>query len=248
MSTKTTHSQRGKKGRVSSKKIAPPQKMAAPPQRRMARRRRGLGPGIIAVVVVGVAIIALGVIFFLNNQGGASTGTDQAGQYAFQVGSPGPGATAPEIKLLATDGSTFDLAAMRGKTVLLYFQEGLTCQPCWDQLKDIQSNISQFRALGIDQIVSITTDPLSALQQKVTDEGLTIPVLSDTQLVASRTYTANSYGMMGDSRDGHTFIVVGSDGLIKWRADYGGAPKYTMYVPVPNLVADIRAGLNGKTS
>ena len=248
MSTKRTHSQRGKKGPVSSKKIAPPQKMAAPPQRRMARRRRGLGPVIIAVVVVGVAIIALGVIFFLNNQGGASTGTGQASQYAFQVGSPGPGATAPEIKLLATDGSTFDLAAMRGKTVLLYFQEGLTCQPCWDQLKDIQSNISQFRALGIDQIVSITTDPLSALQQKVTDEGLTIPVLSDTQLVASRTYTANSYGMMGDSRDGHTFIVVGPDGMIKWRADYGGAPKYTMYVPVSNLVADIRAGLKGTSS
>jgi len=82
----------------------------------------------------------------------------------------------------------------------------------------------------------------------VTDEGLTIPVLSDTQLVASRTYTANGYGMMGDSRNGHTFIVVGPDGMIKWRADYGGAPKYTMYVPVSNLIADIRAGLKGTSS
>lgn len=195
-----------------------------------------------------VAIIALGIIFFLNNQGGSLTGAGQAGQYSFQVGSPGPGTAAPEVKLPATDGSIFDLAAMRGKTVLLYFQEGLTCQPCWDQLKDIQSQINQFKALGIDQVVSITTDPINALQQKVADEGLTIPVLSDTQLTVSRTYTANSYGMMGDSRDGHTFIVVGPDGLIKWRADYGGAPNYTMYVPVPNLVADIRAGLKGPSS
>ena len=247
MSTKTARSQRGKKGPVSSKKIAPPQKMAAPPRRRMARRRRGLGPVIIAMIV-GVAIIALGVIFFLNNQGGSSTGTGQAGQYPFQVGSPRPGESAPEIRLPATGGSTFDLAAMRGKTVLLYFQEGLTCQPCWDQLKDIQSNISQFHALGIDQVVSITTDPVNAVQQKVTDAGITIPVLSDTQLMASRTYSANSYGMMGDSRDGHTFIVVGPDGFIKWRADYGGAPKYTMYVPVPNLIADIRQGLKGGSS
>ena len=206
-----------------------------------------MGPGIIAMIV-GVAIIALGVIFFLNNQGGSPTGTGQAGQYPFQVGSPRPGESAPEIRLPATGGSTFDLAAMRGKTVLLYFQEGLTCQPCWDQLKDIQSNISQFHTLGIDQVVSITTDPVNAVQQKVTDAGITIPVLSDTQLMASRTYSANSYGMMGDSRDGHTFILVGPDGFIKWRADYGGAPKYTMYVPVPNLIADIRQGLKGGSS
>jgi len=215
----------------------------------MVRRRRGLRAGIIAVIVVGVAIIALGVIFLLNTSGGSSTGTSsQAGQYAFQVGSPGPGEPAPEIRLPATDGSTFDLAAMRGKTVLLYFQEGLSCQPCWDQLKDIQSHSDQFQALGMNQIVSITTDPLGALKQKVADEGLTIPVLSDTGLGVSRAYTANGYGMMGGSRDGHTFIVVGPDGLIKWRADYGGAPKYTMYVPVPNLVADIRAGLSGGSS
>ena len=213
------------------------------------RKRRLFRLGVIAAVVVGGAIIVLGVIFFLNTAGGSSAGTSSlAGQYAFQVGHPGPGEQAPSITLPSTAGGTFDLAAMRGKTVLLYFQEGLTCQPCWDQLKDIQSNINQFQALGIDQVVSITTDPLNALQQKVADEGLTIPVLSDPSLAVSSAYTANGYGMMGASRDGHTFIVVGPDGLIKWRADYGGAPKYTMYVPVPNLVADMRAGLNGKTS
>jgi len=29
---------------------------------------------------------------------------------------------------------------------------------------------------------------------------------------------------------------------IVWRADYGGAPKYTMYVPMDTLLADLRAG------
>jgi peroxiredoxin Q/BCP len=197
---------------------------------------------------VGAAVIALAVIFFVFNQGGSSAGTGQAGKYAFQVGSPGVGEMAPAIQLWSTAGSTFDLASQRGKTVLLYFQEGLTCQPCWDQLKDIQSNISQFKALGIDTIVSITTDPLDPLRQKVSDEGLTIPVLSDPLLTVSQAYTANGYGMMGNSRDGHTFIVVDPDGRIRWRADYGGSPNYTMYVPISNLVADIRAGLNGGSS
>jgi len=214
------------------------------------RKRHGLRPGVIAVVIAAVAIVALAAIFFHNaaGRGGSSTTTNQAGQYAFQVGKPGPGEQAPSIVLPSTTGGTFDLASMRGKTVLLYFQEGLTCQPCWDQLKDIQSHSSDFHALGIDTIVSITTDPLDALKQKVADEGLSIPVLSDQVLVFSRAYAANDYGMMGTGRDGHSFIVVGPEGRIRWRADYGGAPNYTMYVPVPNLLADIRAGLKGGSS
>lgn len=226
-----------------------PQEKRAPQARRsryeqhLSRRRRRRFI-LLLLAVIGVAIIGLGVIFFRST--GTSTGNSLAGQYAFQVGNPGPGAQAPEFTLSATNGSTFDLAAQQGKTVLLYFQEGLTCQPCWDQLKDIQTHLNQFHALGITSVVSITTDPLAQIKQKVTDEGISIPVLSDSSLAASRAYTANGYGMMGDNRDGHTFVLVGPDGRITWRADYGGSPAYTMNVPVPNLLADIKAGLQGK--
>jgi peroxiredoxin Q/BCP len=169
--------------------------------------------------------------------------TNKANSAAFQVGSPGPGQPAPPIRLASTTGGTFDLAAQQGQTTLLYFQEGLTCQPCWDQLKAIQSDLGSFKALGISQVVSITSDPLGGLQQKVSDEGITGPVLSDPNLSVSSSYSANQYGMMGNSRDGHSFIAVGPNGVIRWRADYGGAPNYTMNVPVPQLLTDLRAGL-----
>ncbi len=244
MNTKSVHTGQRKKNITSPKK--------APSSRnRYTRKRRGLGVGLWVALIVGAAVLALGVIFYLNNAASgnnSAAGSNQAGKYAFQVGSPGSGQQAPALQLPSTAGGTFDLSAQRGKTVLLYFQEGLTCQPCWDQLKDIQSHMSDFHALGIDTVVSITTDPLNALQQKVTDEGLTIAVLSDPHLAVSQAYTANGYGMMGNSRDGHTFIMVSPDGRIRWRADYGGAPNYTMYVPVSNLIADIRAGLNGSSS
>ena len=197
--------------------------------------------GLKMAAAIGLAVMALGAIYLLNRPAGSPRG----GQYAFQVGSPGPGEEAPPITLPSTDGGTFDLSSYRGKTVLLYFQEGLTCQPCWDQLKDIETNIDRFRAQGIDEIVSITTDPLDALKQKVADEHLATPVLSDPNLAASAIYHANSYGMMDDSRDGHSFIVVGPDGTIEWRADYGGAPDFTMYLPVSSLIADMQRGLDG---
>ncbi len=202
--------------------------------------------GVKAAMFIGVAVIVLGMIYVLNTAGGSSADSNQTGHFTFAVGSPGPGELAPAIQLQSTNRSTFDLAALRGKTVLLFFQEGIACESCWTQIKDIESNMQQFQALGIDTMVSITSDPLDALTQKVVDEGISTPILSDPGLAVSRTYNANQYGMMGESSDGHTFIVVGPDGRIKWRADFGGAPNYTMYVPISTLIADMKEGLNGK--
>lgn len=212
------------------------------------RMSRSLRTGLKAGMLIGIAVILLGLLYFLNNANGPSANSSQTNKYPFQVGSPGPGEQAPSIKLQSTDGSTFDLASLRGKTVLLFFQEGLACQPCWDQLKDMESKSSQFQALGIDKVVSITTDPLDALKQKVADESLSTPVLSDPSFTVSQTYNANQYGMMNGTSDGHSFIIVGPDGRIRWRADYGGGPHYTMYVPISALIADMKEGLNGRSS
>lgn len=187
------------------------------------------------LAIASVALV-LGIIFYANH----STGS---GGYPFQVGSPGVGQPAPPIDLASTTGGRFRLASQHRHTVLLFFEEGVDCEPCWAQIKDIQANWSQFRALGIDKMISITGNPLSALKLKVADEGITSPVLADPSLTVSQTYNANQYGMMGTSADGHTFIVVGPSGTIEWRADYGGPPDYIMDVPIPNLLRDLRNGL-----
>jgi peroxiredoxin len=205
---------------------------------RQAARRRLLVRATIGIVVVGA-------ILFGIFRAGRHTGVTGGGG-RFQVGQPATGADAPAIQLASTAGGQFDLAAQQGKTVLLYFQEGVSCQPCWDQIRDIEAGEARFKALGIDEVVSITGNPLTDIRQKVSDEGLRTPVLADPDLAVSKTYHANSFGMMGTGADGHTFIVVGPDGKIRWRADYGGAPNYTMYVPVDQLVADLRAGLGAK--
>jgi peroxiredoxin Q/BCP len=201
---------------------------------RQRRQRRLVTQIAIVVVIAGVAL------FFLTRSGGGSGGGSHP---TFAAGQPGPGAAAPEIKLPSTAGGTFDLADQRGKTVLLYFQEGVGCQPCWDQIRDIEKDMAPFRALGIDELVSIAGNPLNQLRQKVTDESLSTPLLADPELSLGQSYRANDYGMMGKSAYGHTFIVVGPDGRIRWRADYGGSPDYTMYVRPQALLTDLRAGL-----
>jgi hypothetical protein len=48
--------------------------------------------------------------------------------------------------------------------------------------------------------------------------------------------------MMGMSADGHTFILVGPNGVIRWRADYGGVLKYRMFLPTTTMLANVKAG------
>ena len=195
----------------------------------------------IRVLIGAVAVGALLYGLFRTHSGPAASGKSPSSRYG--VGQPGAGAQAPPLRLSSIKGGQFDLAAEKGKTVMLYFQEGVGCEPCWTQIRDIEANDAKFKALGIDELVSITGNDLGALRQKAADEHLNTPVLADPGLAVSKTYHANDFGMMGTGADGHTFIVVGPDGTIRWRADYGGAPNYTMYVSIDQLTADLRAGL-----
>lgn len=204
-----------------------------PHDARRRRRRRLLARLAVAAVAV------LGLLFLVSRVGGGKGGHTSR----FAVGQPGPGQQAPPIQLPSTAGATFDLAAERGKSVLLYFQEGIGCQPCWDQIRDLEKQMADVRAMGVDELVSIAGNPLPQLRQKAADEQITTPVLADPDLSLGSSYGANHFGMMGTSAYGHTFILVGKDGTIRWRADYGGAPNYTMYVRLPALLDDLRAGI-----
>lgn len=206
-----------------------------------ARRRRLLN----RVVVGGVIGAVVGVLFLVyrsQDDPKLTEKTGGSGQYVYQVGNPSPGEQAIDFTLPSTRGGEVGLSDYAGKTVLTYWHEGLGCQPCWDQIRDLEQSHEQLVAAGIDEFVSITSGPVDLIEQKMTDDGLDSVALADTNLEVSRKYEMNKFGMMGDSRDGHTFLLIGPDGEIQWRADYGGAPNYTMYIPVENLLADLDEG------
>jgi peroxiredoxin Q/BCP len=199
--------------------------------------RRRIGPlplwilalgGLLAVTIVGVAAA--------NTLSGGPT----PGAVTYDVGDPGVGEVAPDFTLPSATGGTYQLSAQRGKTVLLYFHEGLMCAPCWQQVVDVQADLEQFTALGVDEVVAISIDPLASQAQHAEQVGVRLPALADEDTSVSQRYDALSYGMMGGTMPGHTFVLVGPDGVIRWRADYGGPPNYTMYVPNPTLLAELR--------
>jgi peroxiredoxin len=192
------------------------------------------GAGIAALVIAALYLVYQSS----QDQHGATAGDSG---FKHVAGQPGAGSAAPTFTLTSGTGGQVSLTDFRGRNVLLYFQEGLSCQPCWDQIKDLEQNQAALKTAGVDAVVSITTDPANLIRRKVADEKLTTPVLSDPRMQVSRAYSANQYGMMGEMRDGHSFILVGPDGRIRWRADYGGKPDYTMFLPTAKMLTDLTA-------
>ena len=239
MTTNTQTKRRRSQHRAAQ--AAPNEEQRKHEQRRLAVR---VGIGAAAILALLFALTVSGS----GGDGGTSGATNPGGGPRFDVGDPGPGQQAPTFELPSSAGGTFDLADARGENVLLYFQEGIMCQPCWTQITDMEKRFEDFEALGVDRLVSITVDPLDLLRQKVADEGIQSEVLSDPDLSLADDYQANQYGMMGTSMYGHTFILVGPDGTIRWRADYGGKPDYTMYLEPDDLLADMAAGLTTATA
>jgi peroxiredoxin len=192
------------------------------------------------MIIVAVAVAATILVPLLTPTANPTTKADAA-PIDYAVGAPGPGMEAPAFSLPSTAGGTVNLSDYRGKSVLLFFHEGIGCQPCWDQIRDLESAQTQLQSAGIDQLLTITSGPLELIAQKMVDDKLTAVALADTQLDVSVTYQTNKYGMMGDSRNGHSFILVGPTGKIEWRADYGGPPNYTMYVPIDQILGQLKS-------
>lgn len=211
------------------------QRQTSPAKPRLPSRRLGPLP-VWALVAAGVAVLAVVAIAAANTLSGAESGR----KLGYDVGQPGVGDPAPDFEVVSATGPTFRLSENRGKQVLLYFHEGLGCAPCWQQIGDIQTDFAKFTALGVDEIASVSLDPMAAQQQRAELRGISLPVLVDSDRAVSKAYDALSYGMMGGSTPGHTFILVGDDGVIRWRADYGGPPDFTMYVPNATLLTELR--------
>jgi peroxiredoxin len=184
------------------------------------------------VAFVLIVIVALGAVGYV-----AFTPKEQPSKRL------GVGSTAPDFSLPDVAGGTFRLSDYRGKSsVLLFFSEGLACQPCLTQMHDLDQVNSQLKSMNTI-VVSITGDQLQLLADWVRSSGPRYGfVLSDQGLAVSRMYDmlGADVSMMPGTAPGHTFVLVSKAGVIVWRQDYG---PYNMYVPNDQILAAVRKAL-----
>lgn len=111
------------------------------------------------------------------------------------------------------------------------------------QIVDLQSN-EEFKATGLE-LVSLATDPEDAWRDEASYPQIKTPLLSDEGGKVSKSYGVMKWAM--GSEPGHTFVVVGRDGKVKWIRDYGAMEHGgLMYVSPEDLLSamkDVRAKL-----
>jgi peroxiredoxin Q/BCP len=192
---------------------------------RIQRRRRRNIVKSIMYIAAGASFVLVAAFLVLLSRGT----THNAGQ-----GMPLTG-MAPDFTLPSVNGGSVTLSSYRGKrNVLLFFNEGYGCAPCWEQSQEIQQRSADLEAAGIEYLV-VMVDPPSLIKSEVRRWNLTMPVLSDTDRTVSRSYNTLGFGMHAD-KPNHTFVFVDKDGQIRWWKDYA-----SMRAPTDDVIKNVQA-------
>ena len=171
-----------------------------------------------STLFVGIAIGALvvGGFYLMSLSNPASRGAT-GGSASVKAGDP-----APQFSLQDRNGVTYSNESLKGKNVVLFFNEGIMCYPaCWNQMvslaQDARFNTTDTAAF------SVVVDPSSSWQgaiQKMPELGYA-KVLFDTDKSVSRNYgmlTMNSSMHFG-SLPGHSFVVIDKQGTVRYIFD-----------------------------
>ncbi len=144
----------------------------------------------------------------------------------------GVGAQAPTFMLPTTGEGSVSLADFRGKEVLLYFSEGVGCDTCFYQMRELEQNATKLASHGLT-VLPIVVNPADQVRAELERFGLTTPFLIDADESVSDAYGVLGTGMH-ENLPGHSFILVDGSGRIAWRGDYP-----SMFVKTDRLLSDI---------
>lgn len=128
------------------------------------------------------------------------------------------GSPAPSFSLSDRNGKIYSSDALKGKNIILFFNEGLMCYPaCWNQIVAL----SQDKRLANDDtvVLSVVVDPKDQWQSAINK----MPALADAIVVFDTdTAVSRSLNMLNTassmhygSLPGHTYVVIDKEGIVR---------------------------------
>ena len=132
------------------------------------------------------------------------------------------GKPAPDFALADGNGKVYSLSELRGRNVVMFFNEGLMCYPsCWDQ---IVTFVRDDRLNQEDTIVlSVVVDSPEEWQEAIRQ----MPELAEAVVVFDDdTEVSKQFGMLTTESSmhkglfpGHSYVVIDKEGIIRYVLD-----------------------------
>jgi peroxiredoxin Q/BCP len=127
-----------------------------------------------------------------------------------------PGDVAPDFTLPDADGNEVTLSTFRGQQVIVYFYPAAMTPGCTKQACDFRDSLAELNGAGIT-VLGISPDKPAKLAKFRDKEGLTFPLLSDSDHTVHQVYGTwgekKLYGKVTVGVIRSTF-VIGADGII----------------------------------
>jgi peroxiredoxin Q/BCP len=147
---------------------------------------------------------------------------------------------APALLLIASDGSTADLAAP-GQPLVLYFYPKDDTSGCTRQAQDFTAMAGEFAAAGV-KVVGVSRDPMKRHKKFIGKYGLTVPLASDEDGRISDAFGTwiekSMYGRKYMGMDRSTFLIAPDGRVLRaWRK-----------VKVPGHAAEVLAAVRASAS
>lgn len=165
----------------------------------------------------------VGVLFFLGSR-------------AQDGGALASGREAPPFTLPSTAGSTVSLPDLRGRDLLLYFNEGVGCDACFYQTVELEK-AAELKDAGIT-ILPVVMNPTDQVRTELARFGIRTPYLIDADGSVSDAYGVLGKGMHANL-PGHAFVFIDASGRVRWQEEYP-----SMYASASEIMAAVEPYLD----
>ena len=122
----------------------------------------------------------------------------------------GPGAPAPDFELPDEDGAPVRLAALRGRTIVLYFYPRANTPGCTTQACSIRDRADEYAAAGV-KVIGVSPDPVAKVKRFHDRKDLNFTLLADEDHAVCELYGVwaqkSMYGKTYMGAQRATFIV-----------------------------------------
>lgn len=128
------------------------------------------------------------------------------------------GKTAPDFNLPDQTGQTVSLNSLRGKKVVLFFNEGITCYPaCWNQMAALATDAA-LNGSGVVSLSVVVDKPSQWTEAfKQMPDLAKGRILFDTSKEVSGRYGVLSLpsSMHRGMAPGHTYVLIDQKGIVR---------------------------------